>query len=144
MRLLKAGTLYFVLTFAAGFVLGALRVTWLEPRLGQRVAELMEMPVMLLVLVPAARWVIRRLEVPDRTGVRLGMGGIALGWMLLAELGVILAVRGLTLREYLWARDPVSGIAYLGMLGVFAVAPLALRSLERNHADSSGGTPLTG
>ena len=124
MKLLKAGLLYFALTFAAGFALGAIRVTWVEPKLGQRIAELLEMPVMLLVLVLAARWVIRYLEVCGRPAARLGMGGIALACMLLAEFVVVLAVRGLTLREYLAARDPVSGIAYLGTLAIFALAPL--------------------
>lgn len=55
MNVLKAGALYFAIVFGAGFVLGPIRVLWLVPRVGTRVAELMEMPVMLLVSVLSAR-----------------------------------------------------------------------------------------
>ena len=57
---LKSGALYFALVFGAGFVLGAVRVLWPVRRFGERVAELMEAPVMLGVTVLAARWVIWR------------------------------------------------------------------------------------
>jgi hypothetical protein len=71
---LKAGALYFALTFGAGFMLGAARVLWLAPRLGERTAELLESPVMLVVTIFAARWVIRRLRMPPAPAVRLGWG----------------------------------------------------------------------
>ena len=124
MRILKAGGLYFALVFAAGFLLGALRVLALVPRVGVRTAELLEAPVMLMVTILAARWVVRRLSLPERTAARLGMGLVALGLLLSAELTVVLALRGLTLREYLASRDPVAGIVYMVMLGIFAVMPL--------------------
>ena len=54
-QILKAGTLYFALAFGAGFVLGSIRVLWVVPRLGERTAELMETPIMLVVTVFAAR-----------------------------------------------------------------------------------------
>ena len=124
MRILKAGLLYFVLVFGAGFVLGPIRIFWLVPRVGTRMAELMEMPVMFLVTVIAARWVIRRLAVPPDFPSRLRMGGIALGLLLTAEFSLVLWLRGLSFSEYLASRDPVSGTAYYLMLGAFAVLPL--------------------
>jgi hypothetical protein len=124
MLVLKAGALYFVLVFGAGFVLGPLRLLWLIPRFGTRVAELMEMPVMLLVTIAAARWITRRLAVPSTPAARLGMGGLALGLLLTAEFTLVLQLRGLTISEYLANRDPVSGTAYYLMLGAFAVMPL--------------------
>lgn len=40
MRILKAGALYFALVFGTGLVLGMIRVPFLVPRLGVRIAEL--------------------------------------------------------------------------------------------------------
>jgi hypothetical protein len=36
--------------FGTGFVLGPIRVLWAVPRLGERVAELMEAPLMLVAI----------------------------------------------------------------------------------------------
>jgi hypothetical protein len=41
----KAGGLYFVLVFAVGFALGAIRTMWIVPRIGARRAELTETPI---------------------------------------------------------------------------------------------------
>ena len=123
-EILKAGVLYFVLIFAAGFVLGTVRTLWLVPRLGARTAELMEAPVMLAVSVLAVRWVVQHVRVPPLWPRRLAMGSIAFGLMLLAEFTVVLWIRGLTIHEYFETRDPVSGAAYFVALGAFAVIPI--------------------
>lgn len=127
MNVLRASALYFALAFGAGFLLGIARVLWLAPRVGVRAAELIEMPVMLVVIVFAARWVCRRLAVPPDFGPRLGMGVLALALLLAAEFGFVLALRGLTIGEYLAGRDPVAGAAYAVMLLVFALMPLLVR-----------------
>ena len=62
MRILKAGVLYFAIVFGAGFVLGPIRILWVVPRFGTRMAELIETPIMLVVTIIAARWVVRRLD----------------------------------------------------------------------------------
>jgi len=123
MRILKAGVIYFALVFGAGFVLGTLRVLWVVPHVGTRTAELLESPIMLVVTILAARWVVRRLSLPPETAARLGAGLIALGLLLTAELTAVLAIRGLTFREYLASRDPVAGTVYVVMLGIFAAMP---------------------
>jgi hypothetical protein len=123
MRILKAGTLYFALVFGAGFVLGPIRLLWLVPRFGTRMAELMEMPILLVVIIVAARWIIRRLAVPATASSRLGMGCFALGLVLAAEFTLVLWLRGLSISEYFASRDPVSGTVYYVMLGVFAIMP---------------------
>jgi hypothetical protein len=124
MQILKASFLYFALVFGAGFILGPIRILWVVPRFGTRIAELLEMPIMLGVIVLAARWTVRRLVVPSTPRRRLGMGGIALVFLLLAELTLVLWLQGLSIREYLASRDPVSGTVYYVLLGVFAIMPL--------------------
>ncbi|MBI4206601.1 MAG: hypothetical protein HY527_16385 [Betaproteobacteria bacterium] len=116
---MKAGALYFALVFGAGFVLGPIRVLWLVPQVGERMAELMEAPIMLAVIILAARWVTRRFVMPPTH--LLAVGCIALGLMLIAEFTVVLWLRGLTIPEYFASRDRVSGTVYVLMLGVFAV-----------------------
>jgi hypothetical protein len=124
--ILIAGVLYFALVFGAGFVLGTIRTLWFAPRVGMRIAELMETPIMLVVIIVAARWIVHRLAVPSVPSSRLSMGLVALGLMLVAEFGLVLWLRGLSIREYLATRDPVSGTVYYLMLGVFAIIPLFL------------------
>lgn len=121
---MKAGALYFVLVFGAGFALGTLRVLLVVPRLGARTAELIEAPLMLAITLLAARWTVRRLAVPPARVPRLVMGCVALGLLLAAEFSVVLGVRGLSLREYFATLDPVSGTVYYLLLGVFALMPL--------------------
>jgi hypothetical protein len=124
MRLGKAGIVYFALVFGAGFVLGVIRTLWIAPHVGTRVAELIEMPVMLGIILVAARWTVRRLRVPPQPSLRLGMGLLALGLLLVAEFSLVLGLRGLTLDAYFATRDPVAGTVYYLMLGVFALMPL--------------------
>jgi hypothetical protein len=126
MRALKAGLLYFALVSAAGFVLGPIRILWLVPRVGQRAAELIEMPIMLVVIVIAARWSVQRLAVPRDWRSRLGMGLTAAGLLVLVELTVVLELMGMTFADYLARRDPVSAMAYYLSVLFFALLPLLL------------------
>jgi hypothetical protein len=87
-------------------------------------AELMETPVMLVVTIVTARWMVLRLAVPSMPSARLGMGGIALVLLLVGEFGLVLWLRSLSIREYLATRDPVSETVYYVMRGVFAIMPL--------------------
>jgi len=124
MQLVKAGVLYFALVFGAGFVLGTIRTLWVVPRFGTRMAELMEMPIMLAITIVAARWTVLRLSAPIMWSARLEMGCVALVLMLIAEFGFVLWIRGISIRDYLATRDPVSGTVYYAMLVAFAIMPL--------------------
>jgi hypothetical protein len=139
-QILKAGILYFALVFGAGFVFGTVRTLWVVPRVGTRMAELMEMPIMLVVTIVTARWVVLHFAIPSVPSLRLGMGGIALGLLLVAEFGLVLWLRGLSIRQYLATRDPVSGTVYYVMLVVFAIMPLFATPL---HGRSAGIDSLT-
>ena len=48
---LLAAASYFLLVFLAGFGLGVVRTLWVVPALGERWAELIEIPLMLGVIV---------------------------------------------------------------------------------------------
>lgn len=130
MHTLKAAGLYFALVFGAGFVLGTIRVLWLVPAVGTRTAELLEMPIMLVIIILTAWWVVRHVEVPPTTASRLGMGGMALTLVLALDFTVVLRIRGLSFSQYIEAFDPVAGTAYFVMLGVFAVMPFLVRRTQ--------------
>ena len=122
-HIIKAGLLYFAIVFTVGFVLGIIRVLWAVPQFGTRAAELMETPVMLVTIILTARWVVRRLAIPPKREARLGMGLTALSFLLIAEFGLVLRLRGMSIDDYVATRDPVSGMVYYLMLGVLAVMP---------------------
>jgi len=126
MRILRSGLLYFVLVFAVGFILGPIRIFWIAPRVGASTAQLLEAPVMLVVSVFVARWIIRGFGVPPKLSPRLGMGCIALVLMLVAEFILVLWFRGVSIHQYLAERDPFAGTVYYLTLGVFAVLPVAV------------------
>jgi len=123
---IKAGLCYFALTFGAGFMLGPLRILVLMPRVGARVAELAELPVMILVTWLAARWTVRRFRVPSSARLRLVMGALAFALLLAAEFSLVLPLRGLTLELYFATRDPISGIAYYAALVLLALMPVVV------------------
>jgi hypothetical protein len=123
MPLARASLCYFGLVFGAGFVLGALRVTLLVPRLGIRAAELLEMPVMFVVILWSARFVLRHFGLGASASRALGAGLLALALLVAAELTLAFVVSGLTPGQYITTRDPVSGSVYLALLMVFALAP---------------------
>lgn len=123
---LKSSLLYFALVLGAGFLLGVFRVLVLVPRLGERYAELLEMPVMLLVIVFAARHVVRRFKLPLNVVVRLQVGFGALAFSVAAELLLAVALQSQSIAQYIASRDPVSGSVYLLLLLVFALMPALL------------------
>ena len=132
-RVVRAGLLYFAIAFAAGMTLGPLRILFLVPRLGERAAELLELPVMVGICWIAARWCARRFGVPATAGPRLAMGGLAAALLLAFEFTLVLRLRGLALGDYLAQRDPVSGLAYYASVALMALLPW-LVARGRRHA----------
>ena len=129
-RIAMAGVAYFALVFGAGFVLGSIRVPFLVPRFGERIAELIEMPFMLVVIWASARLIIRRFVLPTATSVRLGVGLVALALLLVAELLLAVAIQSQSVGEYVASRDRVSGSVYLAMLVLLSVMPLILARVQ--------------
>lgn len=130
MNSLKASLTYFALVFGTGFLFGIIRVPFLVPRLGVRTAELIEMPLMFLAILFAARYVVRRFAL--LTSARLATGLIALALLLTAELTLAMVIQRESLAAYIASRDPVSGSVYLLMLGVFALMPRLLSNHRSN------------
>lgn len=118
---------YFCAVFGTGFVLGPIRVLWLEPRLGVRAAELLEAPFMLLAIFLAGRWVGGRLRHRAGTASALAVGLLAAGLVLAADLAVGVGLRGMTWVEVFTARDPVSGPVYYGLVVLTGLAPWFFR-----------------
>ncbi len=137
MRVVRLGGAYLAIVFLVGFVLGTVRVLWLVPRLGERSSELIETPFMIVASYAGARFVLNRTTRTLSNRHALAMGLIALGFLLTFELTFVLALRGLSLSDYLANRDPVSGSVYLVSLLLFALMPTFVqahrprRSLDR-------------
>jgi hypothetical protein len=121
---------YFFLAFGAGFVMGTIRIPFLVPRLGERVAELIEIPFMFIVIVLAARFITKRFALPATVMVRLTTGFLALGLLITAERLLAVALKDRSLGEYVSSRDPVSGSVYVAMLALFAAMPLVITRLR--------------
>jgi hypothetical protein len=125
---LHGASLYAAAAFAAGFVLGSLRVLLLAPALGEFAAVALELPVMLVISWVAFGVIAARLRLPHAIGTGMRIGIIAFVLLLLAEF-----VLGITL----FARAPAAildgWLSASGMLGLagqilFAlIAPLRLR-----------------
>lgn len=92
-RILKSGFAYFALVFGAGFVLGAIRVPFLVPRLGVRTAELIEMPFMLVAVVLSARFVVRRFALQGSRQAPMAAGLLALAMLVFFALLPFLLAR---------------------------------------------------
>jgi hypothetical protein len=79
---------------------------------------------MLAVVILSARRTVRRLALPPAPLLRLSVGLVALGLLVLGEFTMALWIRGLTISEYIANRDPVAGAVYVVMLLLFAAMPL--------------------
>jgi hypothetical protein len=121
---LKAGVAYFGIVFAAGFVLGTLRILVVAPAIGTTAAVLVELPVMLAISWIACRRMIRRFSVSDDWAVRLVMGAVAFALLMVAEWVLGIAAFGRTVAEQIAAYGTPDGM--IGFVGqaIFAVFPL--------------------
>lgn len=119
----KAGFTYFLIVFGAGFAFGLIRVPFLVPRFGERYAELIEMPLLLVAIVFASKWIVRRFTLTGLLLKSLGTGFLAAILLLSVEFSVVLWLRGLTLEQFLADRDPLAGTIYYLMVCIFAISP---------------------
>jgi ABC-type uncharacterized transport system permease subunit len=129
-RILWAAIAYFAPVFAAGFVLGTLRVLVLAPWVGETIAVLAELPVMLALSWVACRWAAARFGVRATWAARLTMGGAAFALLGLAETALAVLAFGRPLSEH-WThyREMPALLGLAGQLA-FAIFP-ALQGARR-------------
>ena len=122
-KTIQAGVAYFAIVLGTGFLLGMVRVPFLVPRLGERWAELAEMPIMATVIYAAAGFLLRRFPEIRSASRSLMAGILALALSVAAELALATVLQDRTLAEFIASRDKVSGSVYIAMLLVFALMP---------------------
>lgn len=122
-KTIRAALVYFAIVLGTGFVLGVFRVPILVPRIGERWAELAEMPVMATVIFVAAGYILRRFPEIALPGRSLVVGFLALALSVSAELGLAVVLQDKTLAEFISSRDKISGSVYIVLLLVFAIMP---------------------
>jgi hypothetical protein len=122
-KVIQAGFAYCVIVLGAGFLLGLLRVTLVVPRIGERWAELAEMPIMAVVIYLAAGHILRRFPEICSPIRSLITGGLALVLVIAAELTLAMNLQEQSIAQYISSRDQVSGSVYMAMLLVFTAMP---------------------
>ena len=97
---IRAGFLYFIAVFGIGFLLGTLRVLVLIPRVGELVSTFIELPIILSAAWIVCGLLVTRFQVPSTWQMRLTMGGIAFGLLMVAELALSVWLFGGTVQEH--------------------------------------------
>ncbi len=131
MNAFKAGVAYVLTVFAAGFALGAIRVTFITPTTGPLAAVLIELPFMLMASWLAARWLIRAMQVPGTVAARVMMGSTAFVLLMVIETLFGLAF-GRSLASQLGDLRQPAGLAGLAGQMVFALMPALLLRADHN------------
>ena len=122
-KILAAMALYFGIVFCVGFLLGPIRVFWLEPGLGQLLAVVLEMPFLLTAMAVAARWSPRKAGMDLGIGPLIAMGLGALALVLAADFSVGTWLRGLTVLQQIQHFSTPQGLLYAASLAAFAAMP---------------------
>ncbi|KAK3317514.1 hypothetical protein B0T19DRAFT_405204 [Cercophora scortea] len=145
--ILRASFIYFLHVYAAGFLCGCIRVPFIEPVLGTRWAQLLEMPIMLYAIYRAAETIVRSyLRGPDldkrtsdddksrdqrargKTGISSAciIGVLAVVQLLAAEAGVYVWIHwdeGKTGLDWFREMDWAVRVVFFSVLGAFAGLP---------------------
>jgi hypothetical protein len=124
----KAGVTYFGVVFAAGFMLGAIRVLVLVPRLGELTSVLLETPVILALSWLVSGWSTHEFRVSSAASQRLMMGVVAFALLMLAEMGVSVFVFGRSIEDHFAGYRPYQGVIGLIAQIAFAFIPLMQRN----------------
>lgn len=137
-----AGLEYFGIVFAIAFVLGAVRVSLLAPRVGELAAVVTEVPVILIVSWRATNAVVRKRSISQRVADRAVMGLVAFVTLMMAELMLAVIAFGKTSSEFLKeitsSRPQMIGLVGQMLYGLFPLveANMKYASQRRNSKKS--------
>lgn len=125
----KAGVVYLVLIFAAGFALGSLRILVMTAALGPLLAVALELPLMLVLSWIVCRWSVRYYVVPATYEARLTMGEVAFLLLIGAEVVLTVSLFEGTILKPLAAYGTAEGA--LGLIGQIAYAAFPLLQMRK-------------
>ena len=136
----KAGVAYAVTVFAIGFLLGTARVLLLAPRVGSKIAVLVEAPIILTASWYASRIWMTRLAVGAEIRPRILMGVVAFVTLMMLEVALSIILFHRSMGEYLTElRSPAGAIGIAAQI-CFAIFPL-LNKVEHRRQNLSVHTP---
>lgn len=127
---LKAGTLYFAIIFAVGFLLGAIRIFILSPYFGETLAVVIELPFILALSWSVCSHLIIRFQVSSAWMSRIIMGSLAFGLLMTAEMALSIIGFDRAIVEHFQTYRTLQGM--LGLFGqlLFALFPVIQRRLS--------------
>jgi hypothetical protein len=123
-RALAAGFVYFAIVYAAGFVLGVARVFIVAPRVGESLAVLLELPVILAVAWVVCRGLTTAFRVARAPAPRIAMGVFAFLLLMAGELAVSVLFLGRTIAGHFAAERSFAADLGLAAQVMFALFPL--------------------
>ena len=123
-----------MIVFGVGFLLGPVRVFWLELRLRETIATLCEAPFLLIAIVLAARWLPRTLGLKANVAPLAEMGIVALLFQQLADFAVGIVLRGSTPCQQFARLATPAGLIYVALLIAFAATPVFTNWPQRPEA----------
>ncbi len=142
MNPLLAGTAYFAIVFAAGFMFGTLRVLLVAPYVGPLFAVLIEMPFMLGIAWLVCRTLMRRMNAPNVRTAGIVMGATAFVLLMAGEYLLALGFNGVTVSQYMAQIATPPGLLGLAGQVAFAAFPV-LQTKKRVQTSSTSTTPGT-
>ncbi len=122
-RSLLAGTVYFLIVFAAAFVLGILRVVFVAPAVGEVWATLLELPFTLAISWIVAGWIIRFMGASSLS-LAIGIGASAFVLLMGAEAAGAALMFGRSLDDHVASYATVAGAWGLAGQAAFGVFPV--------------------
>lgn len=145
-EIVRLSLVYFSLPFAGGFVLGSIRVPFVQPALGVRYAELLEAPIMMVVIWHSAQFISRQMEGAWKgraafiTPILIGV--LAFVWLMLVEITITAILNGgwwNAVHIYVTGRDPVAGPVYGMTLLAYALMPWYIWYRQAQDKDRAQG-----
>lgn len=125
MGLIRTAVVYWAVVFAAGFVLGTVRVLWGAATLGEGLFQAIEIALLLALGWVVARRLVRRGWIAGE-GAALTVGALAFALLLAAEAALGLTLFGETLPHWLASLTHPPRLWGLISQNVFALTPWAV------------------